>query len=224
MSSLRLVAALGVAALVAGCGTNRPEIPDYLLEPAAGDSGASYPAGPYATDATPGKVVENFTFGEGWMDPKADNYDPAKLVPISFADFYDPDGSKGNELLLVNTAAFWCGACKNEHKGTATNPSLNQHYAELHPRGLAILSLIFQDNANNPASQKNLVDWATQYEETIPLARDPEYQMGRYGPSQSAPLNLIVDARNMKILHVYLGDQAAVIWPVIAQELAARGN
>ncbi len=205
------------------CGTNRPTIPDYLLHDDSGAQ-AGYPAGPYAQSIQKGAVIENFTFAEGWMDPKADNYDKAKLRPISFGDFYDPDGSKNYELLLIDTAAFWCSACKDEHLGTAKSPSLNDHYAELRPRGLGILALIFQDAASQPASTDDLVSWAETFEETIPLARDPEYQMGRYVSSTVAPLNMVVDAKTMKILLGVTGDQPAVLWPFIDDELKSRGK
>ena len=124
----------------------------------------------------------------------------------------------------MNTAAFWCGACKNEHQGTATNPSLNEHYGELHPRGFALLSLVFQDAASQPATVDDLVKWAVTLEETIPLARDDSYQMGRYAASSNAPLNLIIDTRTMKILTGFLGDQSAVIWPYIEKQLQDRGS
>ena len=201
-----------------------PDDPRLLLHDDCGASTAGYPAGPYAQNITQGAVIENFSFAEGWVDPKAAGYDPAKFAPISFGDYYDPDGTKDYELLLINTAAFWCSACKLEHAGTAQNPSLNDHYAALRSRGLGILSLVFQDNANQPATADDLVSWAKLYAERIPLARDPEYQMGRYVSSNTAPLNLVVDAKNMQILEGFLGDQRAVIWPFIEQELEKRGR
>ena len=221
---LGLLCGLALALSAEACGTNRPEIPDYLLRDDSGASGGNYPPGPYVGSALVGGVVENFRFDDGWMNPAAAGYDPGKLAPISFGDFYDPDGSKGYELVIVNTAAFWCGACKLEHAGTASVPSLNEQYDKFHPRGLGLLSLIFQDAASQPASVDDLTKWAVTYEERIPLARDPEYQMGRYASSTIAPLNLVVDARNMKILQAFLGDQRAVIWPFIDSELTKRGK
>ncbi len=209
--------------LLSSCGTNRPEIPAYLLQQDGSGSG-NYPPGPYASGVEVGAVVENFTFADGWMNPAEAGYDPAKLGPIGFADFYDPDGTKGYEILIVNTAAFWCGACQLEHAGTSEAPSLNEHYDALHPRGLGLLSLVFQDAQAQPATRDDLVKWAQTFQDRIPLARDPDYQMGRYASSTIAPLNLVIDARNMKILQGYLGDQRAVIWPFVEGQLEKRGK
>ena len=55
------------------------------------------PRAPTRTSIQDGAVVENFTFGDGWMDPKADGYDPAKLRAISFSDFYNPSEPGGTK-------------------------------------------------------------------------------------------------------------------------------
>jgi len=221
----------GVAAallvLASGCGTNRPEIPDDYKTGGSGGGVSGYPEGPYAQNiqADVGKPIMDVSFAKGWKDPSAANFDPAQLEPIALSDFYDPDGTKGYELLLLNTAAVWCGACKNEHGGTADSPSLSEHYDALGPRGLVILSALFQDASSNPATEKNLEAWAKTFGTNFPFVLDPEYQLGgRYVDPQTAPLNLIVDARTMKLLLGTTGDQAAVIWPFIESELQKRGK
>jgi hypothetical protein len=218
------VALCAAGALSMACGTNRPTIPEELLHDDAGSGSGNYPAGPYCTstgDCVAGATVENFTFAKGWTNPKAQGFDLSQLKPISFSDFYDANGIK-TEILIVNTTALWCGACKNEHEGTATSPSLSDHVAALGPRGLALLSLLFEDAQNRPATEAQLQLWAQTYGTSFPFALDPDYQMGRYAPSQNAPLNLVIDARTMKILHVYVGDQSDVIWPFVEAELSKR--
>lgn len=220
-----LVAVALVAAL-SGCGTNRPTIPDDLKQGAGGGSG-DYPEGPYAQniEADKGMPVMDVSFAKGWRDPAAAGLDVAKLEPISISDYYDPDGSKGYELLVLNTAAIWCSACKIEHGGTNESPSLGEHFTALSPRGVVILSALFQDNAGDPATEQHLQTWAKTYETNFPFVLDPEYQLGgRYVDSQTAPLNLVVDARNMKLLLGMTGDNSAVIWPFIESELEKRGK
>ena len=208
-----------VALCAIACGTNRPEIPQELLAIEGGVT-ANYPQGPYGT--AKGDVVANITFFQGWMNPKAVGYDPAELEPISFADFYDPDGSQ-YELLLVNTSAIWCAACKIEHGGSGASPSLNEHHAELSPKGFAVLSLLFEDNEKNPADVANLVTWTETFQTEFPMALDPEYQMGTFQPDKGlAPYNLVIDARTMQVVEFYIGDQAGVMWPFIEAELDKR--
>lgn len=222
--SARLASTALLALVASACGTNRPDIPDYLLQDDAGTT-AGYPAGPYAKDINSNLPIGDISFQKGWLNPKADGYDPAKLVPIKLSDFYDPDGTKGLELLLFNTAAGWCGACKNEHEGTGTNPSLGEHATELAPRGFMVLSALFEDGNYDPAEEKHLVSWAKTYETNFPFVLDPENQLGgTFGVDQTAPLNLVVDAKTMKLLFGTTGDKSEVIWPFVESELEKRGK
>lgn len=205
--------ALVLALVAIGCGTNRPDIPDKYLQ-FDGGSTANYPSGPYGS--AKGDIAENLTFTQGWMNPAAVNYDVAQLAPISFADFYDPTGET-YEILLVNTSAIWCSACKIEHE------TLNGHVAELGPKGFTILSLLFEDASNNPADVNNLVTWTQTFETAFPMALDPEYQMKTFQPNKAlAPFNMVIDCRTMTILETYVGDQAGTMWPFITAELDKR--
>jgi hypothetical protein len=209
----RLVPMLLLAAL-AGCGTNKPEIPPELLESPGGDdcSSADYPAGPYGKIA--GTVAANACF-QGWRDPTAATHDESTLEPLSLATFHDPTGET-HELILVNTAAVWCAVCKNEHR------SLPARYAELGPRGLVILSALFQNNTGDPAVFADLKLWVETFKVDFPMVLDPDYQLGNYATAETAPLNLLIDARTMRIIEKFVGDQGSVLWPLIEDELARR--
>ena len=51
------------------------------------------------------------------------------------------------------------------------------------------------------------------------MVLDPDYQLGDFARANMAPLNLVVDARTMKIQKKVLGDQAIVIWQFIDDSL-----
>ncbi|HTQ06878.1 MAG TPA: hypothetical protein VMI54_23635 [Polyangiaceae bacterium] len=211
-------APVAVAALLAGCGTNRPEIPAELLGSngdsslAAGCDNPSYPGAPFGTD--PGSTVVNTCF-RGWAAPGSMDDTDATLEDIGFGAFYDPT-HKHYELLLVNSAALWCAACKAEHA------TLGQHYADLAPRGLALVSALFQNNAGAPADTDDLKLWVDTFDVKFPMVLDPDYQLGAYASAETAPLNLLVDARTMQIMDKWVGDQSSVIWPTIEDELTKR--
>jgi hypothetical protein len=201
-----------------GCGTNRPEIPPELL---ASDSGVGlgagcdspdYPPGPYGSES--GALVSNTCF-RGWSAPNTSPHTDAALADISFGLFHDPTGLRF-ELLLVNTAALWCAVCKTEHQ------ALPQHYQDLAPRGLAILSALFQNNAGDPADLNDMKQWVEAFHTNFPMVLDPDYQLGTYGQASKAPLNLVIDARTMQIVEKFVGDQGSVLWPLIEDELARR--
>jgi hypothetical protein len=210
---MRLAFSLAGAALLAGCGTNRPEIPPELLQTGGCETG-DYPAGPYGSE--PGTVAQNFCF-EGVRAPNPGRADEqvANLEEVSFGNFYDPAGSR-YELILVNSAAIWCSACQVEHQ------TLPEHASELGDEGLVILSALFQDAKRNPATADDLLAWIETFEPNFPMVLDPDYQLGAYASAETAPLNLVIDARNMQILQKFIGDQASVLWPYLEDELAQR--
>jgi hypothetical protein len=205
----------GVALWLAGCGSNAPEIPDELLETSGGCGAPSYPNGPYGAEA--GDVVENVCFS-GFRNPSFIEPAPERLETLAFSESYDPQGTKGVALLLVNTAAVWCGPCQVEHE------ELDERATTYGPRGLAIFSTLFQDARQRPATVDDLVAWVQTFGTNFPMALDPEYRLDRYAPALSAPLNLVVDPRSMTILRKFIGDQPAVMWPYIEAELERRAG
>lgn len=200
--------ALGASA----CGSNKPELPPGASQPESCFA-LSYPDAPYGTE--PGSVLRNVCF-QGWSAPDQVAHSADTLEPIALSDFYDPDGTRGVKVLLINTAAIWCSACRIEHE------TLPEHARELGPRGLVIFSALFQDQERNPASVEDLGLWTETFSSNFPMVLDPSYRFGLYASAETAPLNLVVDTRTMTLLAKFVGDQAAVIWPTIEAALDAK--
>lgn len=200
-------------AAASGCGTGAPTIPPELLEPPAGaggeSSGDDYPPGPYGNEQ--GQVMQNFSF-QGLRNPiESEEYEE-----ISFQDFYDPDGSRGINLLLFNTAAAWCQPCQIEHD------DLPDRVDELSGQGFVAFSMLYQNAQNGPSDEATLDAWVKNFDTNFPMALDPAFQMGRYGPADTPPLNLVVDPRDMSIMARFIGNQEGPMWAFIERELAAR--
>ncbi|MCB9584157.1 MAG: redoxin domain-containing protein [Polyangiaceae bacterium] len=213
------IVALAVATPL-GCGSNTPEIPQEYLSGSGGTgTTTTYPAGPYGSEE--GDTVSNLSFSAGWSNPKAVGYDLAQLdaTPLSLSDFYNPESDPDlPEVLLLNTAALWCQACRIEHE------ELDTKLAEFGARGLVIFSTLFQDLQSQPAQPIHLQIWAEQFEVAFPFFLDPEYQMGAFARAETAPLNLLIDLRTMKILKKVTGEGGSVIWPLVDETLTARGR
>jgi hypothetical protein len=197
----------------AGCGTNRPEIPPELLDDSSDCASGDYAPPPYGTDQ--GSTAANACF-RGWRRPNVTDHTASTLESISFGSFYSPDESSDTELILVNTAALWCSVCQVEHR------DLPRRYQELAPRGLEIIGALFQDASAEPADLSDLEAWVETFDVPFPMVLDPSYQMGAYASAETAPLNLLIDARTMRILRKYVGDQGSVLWPFVDEELARR--
>jgi len=204
-----------LALLLGACGTNRPEIPPELLKDPSAPTGcatADYPAGPYGDSADTVAIDRCF---QGWRAPGKTAHTAAALQDISLGNFYDPDGSH-YEILLLNTAAVWCAVCKTEHQ------TLPEHYAEYSPRGLAIVSALFQNSAGKPAELSDLKTWVEAYDVPFPMVLDPDYQLQDYASAETAPLNLVIDARSMRIMAKFIGNQSRDLWQLIDDELTRR--
>jgi hypothetical protein len=201
--------------LGAGCGNNAPDIPPELLG-AGGGGSATYPPGPYPANAEEGDAVKPLCFPQGWRNPEEAGHDTEQLAEICFADFHDPDGSKGISILMLNTAAFWCAACKEEHT------RLDELYDELHPAGLEILSVLFERTDRTPAGPEDLRQWTSTFGTNFPIVVDPSYQMGHFIDAGIAPLNLLVDARTMSVAKRYEGDARTEIEAFLRERLGAR--
>jgi hypothetical protein len=202
-----------VVALLVACGTNAPEIPPELLEPPPASCGSPYyPEGPYGTEV--GEVAADVCF-QGWERPGEVTHEADTLTSLSFGRYSDPTGER-YELLLVNSAALWCMACQVEHE------ELPARYEEYAPRGVVILSALFQDREGEPATVADLELWVETFDTPFPMALDPDYQLGAYASAASAPLNLLLDARSMRIIEKFTGDQSTVLWRLIEDELTRR--
>ncbi|HWZ90015.1 MAG TPA: redoxin domain-containing protein [Polyangiaceae bacterium] len=204
-----LAGALALFGLLS-CGTNTPKIPPELLN-GGGCAAPDYPSGPYGTEE--GQTLANACF-QGFRNPAKVSHDESSLETIAFSDYYDPTGSRGDRLLLINTAAVWCSACRTEHEGLSAK---NDQYS---PKGLRILSTLFQDAARNPATIRDLSAWVETFSSDYAMVLDPDYQLGAYASAETAPLNLVVETKTMTIEKKLLGDQPTILWPSIDAALA----
>jgi hypothetical protein len=204
------VASLALASLaLVACGSNTPTIPPELLA-SGGCASPDYPDGPFGTEE--GDTLANVCF-KGFRNPSKVSHDAASLETVAFSDYYDPTGSKGFQLVLIGTSAVWCSACRTEHEGLSAK---NDEYS---PRGLRIVGTLFQDAKRDPATIKDLANWVETFSSDYAMVLDPDYQLGAYASADTAPLNLVVDARTMKIEKKLLGDQSSVLWPFIDASL-----
>lgn len=207
----RLPSLLALLALGLGtaCGANTPSIPPELLA-SSGCASPDYPSGPFGTEE--GQTLANACF-KGYRNPKSAQISEGSLENLAFSDYYNPTGGTGIELILINTSAVWCSACRSEHE------TLSERNRQFYDRGLRIVSTLFQDAKHDPATIGDLKNWVETFDSDYAMALDPAYQLGSFARAETAPLNLVIDARTMKIEKKLLGDQAAVLWPFIDASL-----
>lgn len=203
---------LWLAVVFTACGTrSNDEIPPALLDAIAqrGDSAAAYPEGPYGGklgDIAPDVCIR------GWHHPREADYDPERLERICLSDFWDPE-AREHQLLLVNTSAIWCSACRVEYGGSGNRPSLSRHLSER--RGLRLLGALFQDAAFEPADEADAVAWARTYAVDFSFGLDAPFVMGAFADAEVQPFNMVIDTRSMRIVLQVDGDEPTTLWPAI---------
>jgi hypothetical protein len=172
-------------------GTNDPP-------PAPGGGGTNnttpcvYPPGPYGT--TVGSVIAPTTTWQGYRE------DSATVSTIGIQDYFDCDGSKGINALLLTESAVWCGACQQEAE--EMNGLMAGGWTQ---SGIRVLTLIIENGAGNPATIQTAKAWKDAFDaKGWAVAADPNFTFSSSG-SNGLPLQIIVDPRSMKIVKMQEG-------------------
>ncbi len=159
-----------------------------------------YPAGPYGVGVH--ATLENFAF-LGWHDPLAANYDQTKLETVQLSEYYNPDGRNNLKLIWINASAVWCSVCRAEMADIKSNGV----HAAFAPKGVQLIVTLFEDNKTGPAKPLDLHNWGSLPAHSIdfPLLLDPGFKLGAFFTSDATPLNMLVDAKTMKVIDATMG-------------------
>jgi hypothetical protein len=109
--------------------------------------------------------------------------------------------------------------CQAEYRDIAEQ----QIYTQLKARGVEMLGVLFEDRSALPARYSDLKTWAEAFQVEFPFVLDPGFKMGSFFDRSATPMNMIVDARTMKVLGVWTG-YTVEMYDVIDTELRARGR
>jgi hypothetical protein len=175
--------------------TDNPD--DVPVEEAYVPPKTDYPPAPYGQ--TTGNTIKNHSF----LDPAAD-----KVVKLS--DLYKHPDKK---LLVINSSAGWCSACKQEAI------ALKGVYDTYKTEGLEIWFTLFQDYEGNPATVAFWDKWMATMKPNYPTILDTEFQLGDYFKVESTPMNMMVDLATMKIVYLQVGYNEAALKSKIAELL-----
>jgi thiol-disulfide isomerase/thioredoxin len=189
MRPAQLIAPLLTLSLAA-CATGSTDGPDQPVDR------TTYPDAEFSTEE--GGVIENhsFTMTEG-----------------TTRDFQTYRADEANKLMLLSTAAGWCGACREEQ-------SVLQELADTHgPDGLVVLVTIFEDNNNQTADTDFVQGWVDQYDLTFDVVLDAPFVMDAYYDSTLTPMNMFIDLDTMEIVRITVGFDRSVVDAIISSQL-----
>lgn len=149
--------------------------------------GCVYPSGPYGI--TVGKVLDPTLSWQGFVPGQTTS------TTVKITDFYDCDGSKGINALLIDNAAQWCVACQEIAPEIAhwLSPS-GENWSKL---GVQIEQLIIENNDYEPATITTAQQWRDMFSLTeIYVVADPNTTF----PAEQLPHEFLIDPRTMTIV------------------------
>jgi thiol-disulfide isomerase/thioredoxin len=156
----------------------------------------------------------------GWLGCSAGNETPSLqlLDDMEFLGFVDIDtdtqprtirlsdytaeNRPGTRIIMLNAAAGWCAPCMRE---ASAMPAFAAAYE---PRGVAILTAVFQDQNGDPADAEFVRTWVETFDLPVPALIDSTFQTGRYFDASAMPANMFVDAETLDILAIAEGAAA----------------
>lgn len=194
---LLLLLASAIAALSTACGESETAENGDSDTGVSADTGESdtnageYPAGPYGVEV--GDTIENLAF----VLPDGT---PTTLAELRAA---------GTKAIYLNTASGWCTACREEQ------PAIQALHEELADDGLVVVIAYFEDSEFNPATPAGAASWVSTYSLTFPVVADPEFVTSAYYDESQTPMNLVIEAEQMRIAHISTGVNLAEVRTII---------
>lgn len=171
-----------------------PDVPpeDPPDDPPDGPT-CTYPSGPYG--AGPGSTIDPSLSWSGFVPGTAASTD------FSSEAFFDCDGSRGINAVLIIYAAGWCSACKDEAM------HLPQQMSTWGPSGVVVAELIIETSSGFPADLSTAQQWRDGFGlDAVYVGADPGFALD--SPYASAlPFKLLINPRTMSIVRVYSGDE-----------------
>lgn len=121
-------------------------------------------------------------------------------VPVRLSDWF-ADNAPGTRILMINAAAGWCVPCMREAE------AMTDFAAEYQPRGVAVVTAVFQDQNGDPAEREFVKTWVDAFVLTLPALIDTEFQTGAWFDANTMPANMFVDAETREILTIAHGTE-----------------
>jgi hypothetical protein len=120
---------------------------------------------------------------------------------IAIGDYYDCDGTRGIDALLITQSALWCAPCQED--ALTVQGKLVSEWSGL---GIRALELMVEHDADVPAT----IDTASIWQQSLGLssidvAADPDFAFDHFDidkhiPHSGFPLHLVIDPRSMIII------------------------
>jgi hypothetical protein len=119
---------------------------------------------------------------------------------VALEDVAACGGEDEIRAIVIYIDALWCAVCRDVAGDLA-----ERYDSEWKGRGVAVISLVVEDQDANPATLESAWQWRDTFDlHDMPVAADPDYQLQNLYPD-SLPQTLVVDPRTMRIVDRSIG-------------------
>jgi len=157
-----------------------------------------YPTGPYGGQQ--GQVFPNLQL-QGYPS----STQMGQLQSFCMAMYYDPTGSKGSKLALLDFSALWCPNCQSE------SAELPMVWQKLHPQVSFVVSLTDGSQNGVTATQSDLDTWDGMYRLPFWNVIDPSRSAEAYR-GHSMPWGVVVKTQDMTVFDLIPGATDLATW------------
>lgn len=128
-----------------------------------------------------------------------------QITDINIKDYYDCDGSKGINAILILQSATWCGICDGEAQ------NLNEHMdGGWKDMGIQVITLMIENASGQKATTTTAYQWKTAANHDLvstAVVADPNFSFAPVTPDGTIglPVILVINPRTMEITSVQQG-------------------
>jgi len=142
-----------------------------------------------------GDVMEDFAITGKWDSDKDGDMSDEKLAELKLSQF-----SSTHKVILFDSSAMWCGPCITETRAFANWMKTYE------PQGL----MIFQTITDGPtkgtrATLPQLDSWISTYNAVGAIGLDWNYNASQFNINNAIPMNVLVDAKTLKVIDKWNG-------------------
>jgi hypothetical protein len=205
---MRGLIALGLATTLVACSSAAPPNPNPdPVKPVEPTPVPVYTATDYPQSTGTGNMAWQVAADFTW-DAFLPGAPVGQTAKVSMKDFYDPDGSRGINALVIITSAEWCGACQAEAQTLE-----NKIRTTWGQDGVMIMELMIENTVKDrtvPEVTAAADRWRAKFGFTdITVGIDPSFHF-QQGGTNGLPVNVVIDPRTMTAVQRTDGSSSVV--------------
>jgi hypothetical protein len=231
MRRLVAIALPWIAIALAGCGDSRPPMAGagVTVDEPSGSAPIAPPKDAGVDTSEPVTIEDGYPSGtpllrNGGLFPALtfEGYDDggATWSTLDMRSYFDADGAKGINAVVLIVAAQWCAVCQQEARWVP-----GEYLKTWKARGTRVLTVMIEDVDHHQAAKAVADAWRDTFAIPYAIGIDPLHRV--VPPDFGAiklPITYVIDPRTMKIEKIYSDAITPPTIPALDTVLARNGG